>query len=1003
MNKLNEPVFRRFHNLMPHRVREVLLVSSPYDAFILEEDGNLTERIFDEYSELSLSSAPRVTHVKSAESALELMHYRRFDLVLAMMRLADVNVVEFGRQVKKLRPGKPVVLLNFDNPEVEKVGSLVDQQAIDMAFMWRGDAKILLAIIKFVEDQQNVDHDIEEADVRVIIMVEDSLRYYSSFLGMLYAELMAQSSSLYSEGVNRLHKLMHMRARPKVLLARTYEQAIDLYDRYEKNVLAIISDVGYIRKGKQDRHAGIDFIKRIRKQGGDIPVLMQSANAEFHDEAIELGAQFVNKNSPTLLQDIRSFLINNLGFGPFVFRLPDGQEVGRAHDVRELERVLKEMPAESLHYHAHANHISIWLMARSEFRLAQQLRPRRVSDFNNIEDVRHFILETLRISRERYRRGVIGEYKRSRLEPENRFLRIGDGSVGGKARGIAFINARLQPENLADKYEDFAIQVPQTLVLCTDWFDRFMSENNLSEFAYESSDDGEIISAFLTGQIPWELREELRFILEAFRFPLAVRSSSLLEDDQYQPFAGIYETYMLANGGQDIEQRLEELSCAIKLVFASTFKQNAKAYIENTARRIEEEKMAIVIQRLIGQGYQERFYPTFSGVVQSYNYYPIGHQKSEDGIAMVALGLGRMVVDGGQALRFCPRYPQILPQFSSAKAIFQYSQRSFWALDLTRQLECSPMDPLATLESHTLEEAEKDGTLNAVGGVYNAADDRIGDSLDQPGPRVVTFNNLLKYKAIPLAPALAELLQLCRIGMGCEVEIEFACDMGDWGRSVQRGRERVLPNLSVLQLRPIVIDTGFENHPHHEYPVEQCLCRSDMVLGHGLFDSIHDIIYVKREAFDPAQSPRIARQIGRINEKLKKRSASYILIGPGRWGSADPWLGIPVQWAQISSARIIVEASPEGYNVDPSQGTHFFQNITSLRIGYLTIPPGSKAQSDAQFVDWDFMDGFPAQNETEFLRHIHAEKPFVVHIDGRKEQGVITKPGVAVDPTENGM
>lgn len=987
-----------FNNLMPHRVREVLLVSSPYDAFILEEEGNLTERIFDEYSELSLSSAPRVTHVNTAEAALEIMEERRFDLVLSMTRISDMDSVEFGRKVKKLRPGRSVVLLAFDTPEVDRISSLGFEDAIDQIFIWRGDAKILLAIIKYIEDMQNVDHDISTANVRVIILVEDSIRFYSSFMGILYSELMKQSSSLCSEGVNRMNKLLHMRSRPKVLFAKDYESAWNLYNKYKNNVLALISDCDFEINGKKDRKAGIQLAGQIRKDCPELPILLHSAEEQMRKEAESVNALFLNKNSPRLHQHIKDFLSDYLGFGPFIFRMPDGREVGRAHDVRELERVIMDIPEESLRYHSQANHISVWLMARSEYALAKEFRPRKVSDFHDMEGVRHWVVNRLQSERKRKRRGVIAEYSRSRLEPENRLIRVGSGSIGGKARGIAFINAILPTDQWFEKYKDLVVQVPQTIILCTDWFDKFLSENNLFDIAYRSNDDSSVIEAFINARLPEDLRSELRFILKNLDFPLAVRSSSLLEDSQFHPFAGIYDTFMLPNNHSDPNVRLEELTRAIKLVYASTFKMNAKAYIENTARRIEEEKMAVAIQGVVGQRYKNRYYPTFSGVAQSYNYYPIGHLKSNDGITMMALGLGRMVVDGGQALRFSPKHPQVTPQFATPETVLENSQKGFWALDMDSPFLDDPDKDQTTLKYYNLDVSEEDGTLMLVGSTYNAQDDRIQDSLDIPGPRVVTFNNFLKYNTLDLTEALIEIMDICKRGMGSDVEIEFAVDMGDWGRATHTEMPNVEPTLSVLQLRPIVSDSGLENHESHDFLDEQCLCRTKMALGHGQFNNLQDIIYVKRDSFDPAKSKEIAVEVGALNKDCKNENRNYILIGPGRWGSADSWLGIPVQWSQISRASIIVEASPKGYNVDPSQGTHFFQNITSLRIGYLTVPPGAEAGKNSDFVDWEYLDSLTPLNEGKYLRHVRCVMSFVVHLDGRKGEGIITKPGVPIDP-----
>ncbi len=991
-----DPNIIRFHKLMPHRVREVLLVSSPYDAFILEEDGSLTERLFDEYSELSLSSAPRVTHVTTAEAALDMMDERRFDIILSMMRLADMDPEEFGRKVKEKRPGRPVVLLAFDNPDLERISNITNESAIDMVFMWRGDSKILLAIIKYIEDMQNVDYDIAVANVRVIILVEDTVRFYSTFLGNLYSELMQQSNSLCSEGVNTMNKLLHMRSRPKVLFARDYQGALALYEKYKDNVLALISDCGFNIDGVRDRTAGIQLAKIIRKEMAELPILLHSAEDDLRGEAEKLNALFLNKNSPRLHNHIHAFLENFLGFGPFIFRMPDGREVGRAHDVRELERIITDIPRESLSYHAQANHISVWLLARNEYGLARKFRPRKVTDFQDMEAVRRWVIKKLKEERRKKRRGVITEYSRLRLEPENRFLRIGKESIGGKARGIAFINSILPADKWAEKFEGLIVQVPQTIVLCTDWFDEFLSWNNLYDTAYNSTDDFSVVREFIKAELPKNISDELRFMLETLNFPLAVRSSSLLEDSQYQPFAGIYETYMLPNNNKNADVRFNELARAIKLVFASTFSQNAKAYIENTARRIEEEKMAVIIQGVVGQRHGSRYYPSFSGVAQSYNYYPIGHLSSGDGITMVALGLGRMVVSGGQSLRFSPKFPQVLPQFSSPEAILKNSQKGFWALDMESSFVDDPYLTQTTLKYYNLDAAEKDGTLKIVGSTFSPDNDRIIDSFEAKGPRVITFNNLLKYNAIPLTEALFDLMELCKMGMGSDIEIEFAVDMGDWGKTVPRGQKKISPTLNVLQLRPILSESTLENQNSLSFLDDQCVCKTEMAMGHGLMDNIKDIIYVKRQSFDPAFSKKIAAEIGQLNNECKSQGKEYILIGPGRWGSADPWLGIPVQWSQISRAKVIVEASPKGYNVDPSQGTHFFQNITSLRIGYLTIPPGAEVGESSDFVDWEYLDCLVPIDETRYLRQVRCEMSFFTYIDGRKGEGVIAKPGVSL-------
>lgn len=985
--------FRRFHDLMPHRVREVLLVSSLYDAFILQEDGHLSEQVFLEYKELSLSSAPRFTHVTSGEAALRAMEKRRFDLVLAMTRLIDMDLKAFGQKVKKLRPGRPVVVLAFDNAEIDRLRQLVSPDSIDAVFMWNGDAKILLAIVKFVEDRENLDNDIAVADIRVILVVEDSVRFYSSFLAALYPELMKQSQSLFSEGLNRLQKLMRMRTRPKILHATTYEDAVNLAEKYRENLLAVISDIGFYHKGEHDKTAGLPLIKKIRKMLPDIPVLLQSYEEEYKAQADELGVLFVHKQSPSLLHDIRHFLSDHLGFGDFVFRLPDGKEVARANDTLDLERLIAEVPLESLEFHTRRNHISNWLMARSEFELAGKLRPQEVSDFDSIEDVRDYLLAELAKTRRDTREGMITDFTQKRFDPETLFQRMGNGSIGGKARGLAFMNLLLHSSPHFGRLSGLAVRVPQSFILATDLFDQFVETNGLLEVAYESGDDDLVARRFIDAKLPDEAIANLELILDHVQTPLAVRSSSLLEDDMIHPFAGIYRTIMIPNSEADRTERMENLCNAIKLVYASTFFHDAKAYVGNTAHRVEEEKMAVVIQRLVGQQYDDRYYPHMAGVAHSHNYYPLGPQKAEDGTIQLALGLGRIVVEGGQTMRFSPVHPAVLPQFSSPAMTLESSQKKFYALDLNCCKITADSHVGTTLELYDLKHAEKDGTLPLVGSVYNAQDDAISESPDARGPWVVTFNNVLKHRAIPLAPALVELLQISAKGLGTAVELEFAVDMGDYGRRVPQGQPRREPVLYALQLRPIITQDVAAEFPVDQFDREQVVCRSTQALGHGRFEQLADVVYIKNDAFDPAKTRRIATQVGEFNARLQREGRPYVLIGPGRWGSADHWLGIPVQWSQIAGARIIIEASPKGYNVDPSQGTHFFHNITALRLGYFTVPPGAHVNDPTKdnLIDWPWLDAQPAVAETEFLRHIRLEQPLVGMVDGRTGLGVIAR------------
>ncbi len=983
---------RRFHDLMPFRVREVLLVSSPFDAFILEEDGQLTEQVFFEYRDVSLSGPPRVTHVPTGELALQRLEEHRYDLILVMASLGDMGANALGRQIKELRPGRPVVLLALDRKELDLARSAIDPQAIDGVFLWSGDSKILLAIIKYFEDRENVDHDILHGNVRVILMVEDSPTYYSSLFGTLYTELMRQSHSLYSEGVNELHRRMYMRSRPKILHAKTYDEGLALFRRYQDNTIALVSDVEIPREGKLDKAGGLDLVRVVRSFDPELPVLLESAEESNAAKAEAVNATFVHKGSGSLLEDVRNFFRQELGFGEFIFRTePEGEEVARAHDVREFERQLAVVPEESLFYHASHNHFSMWLMARSEFELAELLRPRRISDFDNVEGLRQYLIAQLQETRRRSYRGVIADFSRKTFD-RDAISRIGQGSIGGKARGLAFLNLTLSKSSQAD-LGGMDVQVPKTTVITSDKFDDFVDRNHLRKVAYACDNDRELCGRFLSARLSDELRSDLTFIAHHLDGPLAIRSSSLLEDSMHQPMAGIYTTLMIPNRSRDPEERLQQICSAVKLVYASTYFRNAKSYLTSTGNRVEEEKMAVIIQRLVGQKYDNRFYPHFGGVAQSHNFYPIGNQRAEEGIVHVALGLGRLVVDGGLALRFSPRRPGILPQHATPKMLLDSSQRDFYAVDLDSSCYEIGTELSTNVKPYPLKIAELDGTLLPVGSVYSADDQTVRDDLNRPGPRVVTFNNILKHNAIPLAPALRNLLEVAEQGLGCPVEIEFACDMGDWGRTGARRKSGAKPTLYLLQVRPFATRSAGQEVTKYRFATADLLCRSARSLGHGVEDNLTDVVYVRRDRWTAADNRRIAVEVGELNKRLGAAGRQYLLIGPGRWGTADSWLGVPVQWTQISNVRAIVEASPAGYDVEPSQGTHFFQNIVSLRVGYLTLPAGATVPADdAEFLDWDWLDTQPSTSETEHLRHLRLERPLTIVLDGREGRGVIAKP-----------
>lgn len=996
------PRDQRFQDLMWHRVREVLLVSSPYDAFILQQDGPLTEQVYREYRGLHLPEPPRFTHVTTGAAAIKSLKKRRFDLVLAMTSLADMRLNAFGRQVKRLRPGRPVVLLSLDHKELQQVRHKIDREAIDGVFLWNGSARILLAITHSIEDRENVDYDVKHGNLKVIIVIEDSVPYYSAFLGLLYQQLSSHAWDLYHEGLNSLGRKMYMHSRPKVLLATSYEEGLGLFRKYQKNVLAIISDIGLPRKGQHDPRAGLKVIRWVHKKDPDLPMLLQSAEPKYKAEANALDVGFIDKNSPRLLERLAYFLTHSLGFGAFVFRLDDGQEVARAADLHGMEEMLPDVPADSLKYHAEHNHFSIWLATRSEFELADQLRPVTWADFGDIESFRRFLIESIHVTRTKGHRGVVADFDRRRFEGAP-FVRLGRGPLGGKARGLAFLHRQLAHKDVAD-FGGLEVAIPKTVVVTTEHFDAFLEQNELHEFAVTCDDDEEITRRFLAGHLPDALFEDLKYIIQHFDQPLAVRSSSLLEDSKHQRLAGIYDTFMLANNGS-FGERLRQTTDAIKRVYASTFHGNARAYLERTGRRMEEDKMAVVLQEVVGHHRGSLFYPLFSGVAQSYNFYPLRVQSPEDGVVYMALGFGRQVVEGGLALRFNPKHPEELPQFSNPKALLDSSQRTFFVLNMDQEC-CTTGALFAALEEHGLKTAEENGSLRIVGSVYSPEDRMIRDDLRFPGPRLVTFNNLLKHRAIPLAKALEEVLKLGRESFGAAVEIEFAGDMGDWGKRVPRGRSRREPRLYLLQIRPF-LDHDFKGRGVRlRIPDEDLLGTSDHALGHGVLETIHDIVYVSTDRWDASLNGRIADQVGRLNKKLLRGKRPYLLIGPGRWGTADPWLGIPVQWSQISGVGAILETSPADREVEPSQGTHFFQNLTALEVPYLTLPPGAEhppsgGKKATNFLDRAWLDAQAAHQETDDLRHLRFEQPLVLALDGRQGTGQIAKPGSVTTRTHS--
>jgi CheY-like chemotaxis protein len=967
-----------FHELMRFRIMDILLVASPYDSFILEEAGQLSERVVGEFRNLDLHYAPGINGVSTGAEALELARATgRFQLIVSALHLGDMSGAELARRVKQAGLQIPVTLLAFDNRELKDFLSRNDVSSVERIFLWQGDARILVAIVKYVEDKLNVAHDTGTVGVQVIVVVEDNIRYYSSFLPAIYAELLHHSQRLSSEGVNVAQRIMRMRARPKILLCSNFEEAWQAFTSYEDAVLGVVSDVEFPRAGRWSPEAGLELTRMIKERWPDVPVMLHSSRPENEPQAAAVGADFLLKGSPTLLADLRRFMLANFGFGDFVFRLPQGLEVGRADDLKALEELLRGVPAESIAYHAERNHFSKWLKARTEFALAHRLRPRKVSDFRSIEDLRRTLIDSIVEYRRRRSQAVVADFDAETFDLSGDFYRIGGGSLGGKARGLAFVRLLLSESRVDEDLSDLTVSIPPAVVVGTDVFDRFLDENDLRHFAIRSTDDAEIQSRFQAGQFPGETRADLAAYLGRATYPLAVRSSSLLEDSQYQPFTGVYETFMLPNTHASLDVRLEHLLEAIKRIYASTFSAQAKAYIRATPYRLEEEKMAVIIQKVIGSQHGPRFYPDFSGVARSHNFYPTGPHAPGDGIAAVALGMGRTVVEGANCLRFCPRYPSHLVQFSSVSDVLENSQRSFWAMEL----EAQPENANRMRETRfSLEAAEEDGTLAALASTWSADNDAIYDGVSRHGVRLVSFASILKHGAFPLPELLARLLDLAAWGMGSPVEIEFAVNL-----SAPAGAPR---EFGFLQVRPMALTRETEELEIGSVEPQLVLCRSSNVLGNGRIEDVRDVVVVDRHRFDRALSHQTAQEVGQFNTDLVQAGRPYLLVGVGRWGSADPWLGIPVRWEQISGARAIVEAGFKDFKVTPSQGSHFFQNLTSFNLGYFTLNP----DAGDGFVDWDWLAAQPAVRETSCVRHLHLERPLVIKMNGKRNEGVILKP-----------
>ena len=976
-----------FANLMNKRIFNILLIATKYDAFMLEDDGRIDEQIFNEYTSLSLSSPPRFTKASTEEEALMQMSQNRFDLVICMPNMDDKDIFSSANLIKSLYPEIPIVVLTPFSREITKRMTQDDLSSIDYVFSWLGNSEVLLAIIKLIEDKMNVDDDIKSAGVQTILLVEDSIRFYSSALPHLYKFILEQSREFSKEALNAHQKNLRMRGRPKILLARSFEEAERLYEKYRHNMLGIVCDMSFERQGRKDKQAGYKFGRMVRNIDRFVPIIFDSSEVTNKSYADEINCSFIDKNSKTFPQDLRKEIMNNFGFGNFIIIDPQTkEEVTRINSLRDLQQKIFSVPDESLVYHLSRNHFSRFFYSRAIFPIAEFLKVIDVSDYIDMNEARRVIFDAIVKYRKMKNSGVVAVFQKDRFDEYSNFARIGEDSLGGKGRGLAFMGQMIKrhANELEKKFPTATVQIPKTVVLCTDIFDEFMESNDLYPIALKDLPDEEILRCFINAALPKHLIEEMIAFFEVVKTPIAVRSSSLLEDSHYQPFAGIYNTYMVPKVDDPYEM-LERIGNAVKGVYASVFFKDSKAYMTATHNLIDQEKMAIVLQEVVGQNYGDRCYPHFSGVTRSLNFYPIGNEKPEDGFASIALGLGKYIVDGNRTLRFSPRHPHNILQISTLDFALKETQTQFYALDLQsmHSEQFSTDDAYNLLKLH-VKEAEKDGTLQYIASTYDVQDQVLLEGYyPGPGRKVITFSGILQHDVFPLAAILNTILKMGREEMGRPVEIEFAVNLN------KADNKKVSGQFYLLQLRPIVDNKTMIEEDLRLVSKTNCLLQSSHALGHGIINDVYDIIYVKTSEFNASNNLLIAAEIGKINERMVAEDRNYILVGPGRWGSADRWLGIPVKWPHISNARLIVESGLKNYRIEPSQGTHFFQNLTSFGVGYFTI--NSFIEGEGVF-DEEFLRSRSAIFETEFLRHVRFTDPLIIKIDGKKGLGVVLKP-----------
>ncbi len=968
-----------FVNLMTKRIFNVLLVANPYDAFMLEDDGRINEKIFNEYMNLSLRYPPRFMQVSTLDEATAQLEQMTFDLVIVMPGSDSNDVFDIARNIKNHYDSIPLVVLTPFSHGITSRMENEDLSIFEYVFCWLGNTDLLVSIIKLMEDRMNLEHDVLEVGVQVILLVEDSIRFYSSVLPNLYKFVLQQSQLFATEALNEHQRTLRMRGRPKIALARNYEEAMAMYGKYANNMLGVITDAKFPMDGCENESAGIRLMEEIRRHDAFVPLILESSDAISNEVLQQLNAYFVNKNSKKMNVDLRDTVRRHFGFGDFIFINPQTkEEVARVHNLKELQNIIFSIPKESLVYHLQRNHVSRWLYSRAMFPAAEALRQIKINSPEEVDEHRQIIFDVIVTYRKLKNQGVVAEFQRDRFDRYSNFARIGEGSLGGKARGLAFIDNMVKRHQEFDDFDNAIVAIPKTVVLCTDIFDEFMDSNQLYQIALGDADDNTILRAFLRAKLPNRLVEDFFAFFEVVRSPIAIRSSSLLEDSHYQPFAGIYSTYMIPYL-DDRYEMLRMLSDAIKGVYASVFYRDSKAYMQATSNVIDQEKMAVILQEVVGKQYGTHFYPNISGVARSLNYYPIGEEKAEEGTVSLALGLGKHIVDGGRTLRVCPYHPTQVLQTSELDMALRETQTRFLALDLTNTGHDFSLDDGFNLLNLSVKDAEKDGALQYIASTFDPYDQVIRDGLYPGGRKVITFANILQHEVFPLAKILQLAQSYGEQEMRRPVEIEFA---------VTINAEDKTGTFYLLQIRPMVDVKANLAEDLSLIADTEVLLKSLNSLGHGIIETMTDVVYVKTDSYSASNNPAIAEEIERLNAKFLQEGSHYILIGPGRWGSSDPWLGIPVKWPHISAARLIVEQGLQNYQVDPSQGTHFFQNLTSFGVGYFTINP-SRGEGIFQK---GFLDAQPAVYESQYLRQVHFSKPLVVKMDGKKKIGVALLP-----------